>query len=110
MADQVELAALVFSAQIDAELAVGQRAAAPRYDQIQRVHIGIDHDFRLRRAQRLLRLMHLLALVQTLFGFLQQQMGGLADVELDIPHRGGIFVANPFAPAFDAQGIHGETS
>ncbi|MNG32644.1 hypothetical protein D3C84_1187100 [compost metagenome] len=54
--------------------------------------------------------MHILGLVQALFGLLQQQMGGLADVELDETHRGGLFIVAAFAPAFDAQAIHDETS
>ncbi|MNF15835.1 hypothetical protein D3C80_2186080 [compost metagenome] len=54
--------------------------------------------------------MYILDLVQVLFGFLQPQMSGLADVELDDAHRGGLFIVAAFAPAFDAQGIHGETS
>ncbi|MCY1181158.1 hypothetical protein D9M73_216470 [compost metagenome] len=92
----MELSAFVV--QIDTHLTVGQGGVSLGHDQIHRVHIDIDHGFRL------------VGLLQALFGLLQTEVQRAVDVEMNFPHRGGLLGAAGFAPTFDRQGTHDETS
>jgi len=96
MPDQMEMATLLM--QIDPHLAVGQGAVSLWKFQVQRIHIDIDHDFRL------------VGLFQAFFSLLQTQMEIAIDVKMDLAYWGGLLLAAGFAPAFDRQGTHGETS
>ncbi|MCY1306057.1 hypothetical protein D9M70_558910 [compost metagenome] len=44
MPDQVEVTAVTVRVQIDAQLAIGQRAVFLRHAQVQGRHVDIDHD------------------------------------------------------------------
>jgi hypothetical protein len=94
----MELATLIVWSQIDPQIAVGQGSAFVRQAKVQCPQIDID------------RGLALVALLQVFLCLFQVQVVDAVQIEVDMFHRRGSVCPIGFAPTFDAETAHSNTS